>query len=403
MPGYAHHKIDSHIKKLGSPKRYQLAFAVLFAMALRDGLTIDSPSDSFAGLLLELDSYSSSTARNAYSALLLIPGFQSIRFHPLLSHVRKSWNKHTPKYAAFWDPIPVFWAFINTSYDLSVIKEVRIKLILLWRFLGLFRSFDLSRTLRQVSSVGTRRFVAVRRNNKSSYRWEEVLVLKDKSWCPWETLLLYVSLTSSLVAPGTPLLITLRRPYTPLAPNTVGSLTAAELKRFGIDTSVWGAHTTRGAFVEFFRWLGLPSEVVASIGQWENWNAFAKHYLRVGASGEAKKALDDVVHTTSHESCCSGDVPQTHQEPVLQVMRGGSGTEQRQQDTGEPTPPSPVVSSSASKRPRGRAPEPPRKLPRLESVSSSGRVRKSHCLVFLGGLDPGQAPFKTLLLMLRLT
>ena len=31
------------------------------------------------------------------------------------------------------------------------------------------------------------------------------------------------------------------------------------------------------------------------------------------------------------------------------------------------------------------------------------QVRKSHCHVFLGGLDPGQAPLKTLLLMLRLT
>ena len=30
-------------------------------------------------------------------------------------------------------------------------------------------------------------------------------------------------------------------------------------------------------------------------------------------------------------------------------------------------------------------------------------VRKSHCHVFLGGLDQGQAPPKTLLLMLRLT
>ena len=30
-------------------------------------------------------------------------------------------------------------------------------------------------------------------------------------------------------------------------------------------------------------------------------------------------------------------------------------------------------------------------------------VRKSHCHVFLGGLDPGQTPLKTLLLMLRLT
>ena len=29
------------------------------------------------------------------------------------------------------------------------------------------------------------------------------------------------------------------------------------------------------------------------------------------------------------------------------------------------------------------------------------RVRRSHCHVFLGGLDPGQAPLKTLLMMLR--
>ena len=31
------------------------------------------------------------------------------------------------------------------------------------------------------------------------------------------------------------------------------------------------------------------------------------------------------------------------------------------------------------------------------------RVGESHCHVFLGGLDPGQAPLKTLLLILRLT
>ena len=36
-------------------------------------------------------------------------------------------------------------------------------------------------------------------------------------------------------------------------------------------------------------------------------------------------------------------------------------------------------------------------------VAVSLGVRKSHCHVFLGGLDPGQAPLKTLLLMLRLT
>ena len=47
----------------------------------------------------------------------------------------------------------------------------------------------------------------------------------------------------------------------------------------------------------------------------------------------------------------------------------------------------------------------------VDEVRSKGKgtrwpscgVKKSHCHVFLGGLDPGQAPLKTLLLMLRLT
>ena len=39
----------------------------------------------------------------------------------------------------------------------------------------------------------------------------------------------------------------------------------------------------------------------------------------------------------------------------------------------------------------------------LASVGLPMQVRKSHCHVFLGGLDPGQAPLKTFLLMLRLT
>ena len=40
---------------------------------------------------------------------------------------------------------------------------------------------------------------------------------------------------------------------------------------------------------------------------------------------------------------------------------------------------------------------------RTHHCAGRARVSKSHCHVFLGGLDPGQAPLKTLLLMLRLT
>ena len=39
----------------------------------------------------------------------------------------------------------------------------------------------------------------------------------------------------------------------------------------------------------------------------------------------------------------------------------------------------------------------------LRSIECQLCERKSHCHVFLGGLDPGQAPLKTLVLMLRQT
>ena len=126
--GLSEVQVAEHLKTVSCSSCYQAAFSVLYAMGLRDELTMQSSPDLFAGSLLELNGYSASTASNAYAALLLIPGFQTLKFHPLLAPVRNLWNKSVPKYAVFWDPMPVFCAFLNTSYDINVIKEVHIKI-----------------------------------------------------------------------------------------------------------------------------------------------------------------------------------------------------------------------------------------------------------------------------------
>ena len=72
--GYTETQISSHLSKHVPPKRYNTSFALLFAMAVRNNLTIDSPTDAFVGLLIDVNQFSESHARNAYSALLLIPG-----------------------------------------------------------------------------------------------------------------------------------------------------------------------------------------------------------------------------------------------------------------------------------------------------------------------------------------
>ena len=367
--GFSEAQISSHLRK-PPPRRYDSAFALLYAMAVRRGYTVHSPLDAFVGLLIDMHSFSPSNALNAYCALLLIPGFDQIKFHPLIAPYRKVWNKSEPKYAAFWDPMPVFMAFLNTSYDHNVVAQLRLKLILLWRFLGLFRSIDLSRVRRDLSSIWERRFIVVRRKNQRNFRWEEVLVLRDTNYSPWHVLQQYVSLTSKQVPPGGPLLVTLKRPFTGLTSNTIASLVRPELKRFGVPVDVFGPHTTRGAFVDFYRQLGLPSEVVSTIGLWDNMQAFAKHYLRIGASHEAREALNSfMVHRTSPEIVGESNVPRTHQEPAPQVTRGGSGTVQAHTSTGEPSLPNPVQ----RKRTRSSSPFSLCKAPRLLSTSSSGR------------------------------
>ena len=69
---------------------------------------------------------------------------------------------------------------------------------------------------------------------------------------------------------------------------------------------------------------------------------------------------------------------------------------------GPPPPGGPPLGGPPGGRPPGGPDGPPPGGPGGRPPGPLG-VRKSHCLVLLGGLDPGQAPFKTLLLMLGLT
>ena len=96
-----------------------------------------------------------------------------------------------------------------------------------------------------------------------------------------------VQATQRFAQPKHPVLISLHHPYKPLSSNTIGSLTRKGLQPLGVDTQAWGAHSTYGAFVDFYEHLDLTSEVVAEIGQWATLEAFGKHYLGLRASQEA--------------------------------------------------------------------------------------------------------------------
>ena len=142
--------------------------------------------DDVAEGLVQLHLWSPVQARNAYSAVLLLPGFLHLRFHPLLRPYKKLWNTNVEKYGTFWDAEPVLRKLAgepleppdaNEKNFKAFILRLRARLIVVSRLLCLFRSIDLANMTRTVSVVQGKPFILLKRKGCKP--------TSGKGWCPY--------------------------------------------------------------------------------------------------------------------------------------------------------------------------------------------------------------------------
>ena len=124
-------------------------------------------------------------------------------------------------------------------------------------------------------------------------------------------------------------------PFLPLKANSIGSITKQSLQNLGVDTTVWKAHSTRGAGVAMYKSLGFSSEDVCELGKWKNVTAFTSHYLRLNATDKVGSQISDMVHRVSPLSSADSDLTWTKGIPD----HGGGVREDEAQSNGEPTLP----------------------------------------------------------------
>jgi hypothetical protein len=331
--------IDLYLAGLKSLKRYDLPFRKLWGLMALKGLSPDNPTvQGVATSLLALHRLAPNEARNAYSACLLLPGFQALRFSTLLGPMKKGWGKSNPKYASFWDASPVLEHLAGVQGPLTdlPIETLRSHLILVCRLLCLHRGIDLARTVRTVSFVGVRPFVLLQRKGWTHPRWEELLVLDScPMLSPWHLMRVYVQRTRAMGSPGGPLLLSLHPPYKGLSSDTINGITKRFLATLGLDMAHWGAHSTRGAGVRLYKQRGLQPEEVCELGQWKNLQAFTQHYLRVGAPEKAAQVIQSWVHKTSPLRSAEHEGSRTPPKNE----GGGGDPECEAQSKGEPTHP----------------------------------------------------------------
>jgi len=96
--------VETHLKNLGNLQRYDSAFNWLwFALQEEGKIPMGASLEDVVDVLLKLNESLPNQARNAFAACLLVPGFEGLRFRPLMLKCRKQWNQSTPRYPKFWN------------------------------------------------------------------------------------------------------------------------------------------------------------------------------------------------------------------------------------------------------------------------------------------------------------
>ena len=264
---------NTYLKSLKSLPRYDRAFKLFWAFcSIKKVQATSATLTEIASLLLQFDQVCPSHGRHAYASLLWVPGLAQLQFEPLLRQIERMWNASQTRYTSFFnakDPVerlaatPLAWDFVEQ----------------------VCRNIDLERMFRKISFIQEKPFVLMQRKGCLRPQWEAMVVIPDTpSLCPWTLLKRYVAMTAKNVGPGTPVFISLKTPFVPLKANSIGSLTKKTLEKLGVDTTVWKAHSTRGAGVAMYKSLGFSSDEVCEIGKWKNTSAFTSHYLRLNAT-----------------------------------------------------------------------------------------------------------------------
>ncbi|XP_052751844.1 uncharacterized protein LOC128199980 [Galleria mellonella] len=194
-----------------------------------------------------------------------------------------------PRYIVTWDTNIVLNHLANLSNDSINLEMLSKKLVMLLALATGQRTQTLS--LIKISNItyyNDRIVIAISDLIKTSGigRRQPVLNLpffnSRPSICPAATLKFYVASTS-FVRPNDVdhLILTSRKPYKAVSSQTLGRWIKLTLQESGIDTSIFGAHSTRHASTSAASRAGLSVDVIRKVAGWSDQSAvFANFYNR---------------------------------------------------------------------------------------------------------------------------
>ena len=232
------------------------------------------------------------SAQSALSCIL--PMFEGCNFgsHPLTVRLLKSfYNKRPPqaRYTSMWNPGLV----VDYLREFTPIKDLSIKNLTL----------KCSMLLLLATCSRQQRLVSIKRSNilfqedgsvdittdvlqKHSSRGKslEVISIKpfddDRSVCVVQNLKMYLKKTKDISNAGDALFCSFAPPYRAVGTQTIARWTKTVMEKAGIDTTIFKAHSTRGASASNLAKQGVPLKDILKRGCWSHEDTFRHFYLR---------------------------------------------------------------------------------------------------------------------------
>ncbi len=230
-------------------------------------------------------------ARSMLSVTLEPVEGHPIGTHPLVVKMMKgcyNLNPPAPKYSSTWDPevVLVFLRSLGRNSNLSL-ADLSAKTAILLALSTLLRVSELaSINLDSVLIDPPDAFFSLLRPLKAQHSGPlKRITVKgscDSLICPVRALQSYISRTDNFrrQLEGSALFLGLIAPHRSVSGSTLGRWIKSVLRRAGIDTLVFSAHSTRGAAASAAARAGVPIDDILRSGRWSRRSTFERFYNR---------------------------------------------------------------------------------------------------------------------------
>ncbi|XP_028178022.1 uncharacterized protein LOC114365605 [Ostrinia furnacalis] len=235
-------------------------------------------------------SYSTLNTMRSALSLLLDPSVTSnIMITRLLKGVFRL-KPPTPKYDVTWDPIIVLNYLSDFyPYDNICLRDLSAKTVTLLAIASAQRMQTLSlikitNIVIESDCVIIKITDLIKTSRPGAYQplIRLPFIIENPKICPALALTSYMNKTLNIRnCESGSLFISFRKPHNKVGPQTLAHWVKSTLQKSGIDTNIFGAHSTRHAATSAARRAGVSLQVVRRAAGWsDSSNVFLKYYNR---------------------------------------------------------------------------------------------------------------------------